>query len=101
MENNNSKSGKIIQVIGAVVDAEFPAGATPEIYDALEISYKIADSDIERLVATVHKDNIASHKILKKVGFTHEGTLRKYLIVQGERTDFEQYSFLRSDLNYC
>ena len=47
METNNSKSGKIIQVIGAVIDAEFPEGSTPEIYDALEVTYKLADSDTE------------------------------------------------------
>ena len=47
MENNNPKSGKIVQVIGAVVDAEFPKGGTPEIYDALEVTYKLADSETE------------------------------------------------------
>ena len=30
-------SGKIVQVIGAVVDVEFPRGAVPKIYDALKI----------------------------------------------------------------
>jgi F-type H+-transporting ATPase subunit beta len=33
-----SKNGKIIQVIGAVVDAEFDAESMPDIYDALEIT---------------------------------------------------------------
>ncbi|MCB0417129.1 MAG: GNAT family N-acetyltransferase [Bdellovibrionaceae bacterium] len=52
---------------------------------------------IDRLIATVHKDNIASKKILSKVGFVFEGTLRQYLIVRGERVDFELYSILRTD----
>ena len=39
MDVENSKVGKIVQVIGAVVDAEFPKGATPKIYDALEVKY--------------------------------------------------------------
>ena len=30
-----SQKGRIIEVIGAVVDVEFPAGQTPNIYDAL------------------------------------------------------------------
>ena len=47
METNSSKSGKIIQVIGAVIDAEFPVGSVPEIYDALEVSYQLSDSDSE------------------------------------------------------
>ena len=55
MENNNSKTGKIIQVIGAVVDAEFPEGSTPEIYDALEVTYKLTDSESEsKLVLETH-----------------------------------------------
>ncbi len=35
-------SGKIVQVIGAVVDAEFPRDAIPEVYDAL----KLEDGDL-------------------------------------------------------
>ena len=33
-----SKNGKILQVIGAVVDAQFDADSMPDIYDALEIA---------------------------------------------------------------
>ena len=51
MENTESIKGKIVQVIGAVVDAEFPPGSTPEIYDALEVTYKLSNSETEsRLV---------------------------------------------------
>ena len=33
-------TGKIVQVIGAVVDVEFPQDAVPRVYDALEaVSY--------------------------------------------------------------
>jgi F0F1-type ATP synthase beta subunit len=41
MDIENSNLGKIVQVIGAVVDAEFPEGATPKIYDALEVNYSV------------------------------------------------------------
>src|SRR4051794_3458781 len=34
--------GKIVQVIGPVVDVEFP-GAVPEIYHALTVEYKVQD----------------------------------------------------------
>ncbi len=30
-------SGKIVQIIGAVVDAEFPHDAMPKVYDALKV----------------------------------------------------------------
>ncbi|HBS51904.1 MAG TPA: F0F1 ATP synthase subunit beta, partial [Coxiellaceae bacterium] len=32
------QTGKIISIVGAIVDVEFPAGATPKIYDALKVS---------------------------------------------------------------
>ncbi len=32
-----TSTGKIVQIIGAVVDAEFPPGAMPNIYDALTV----------------------------------------------------------------
>ena len=28
-------AGKIVQIIGAVIDVEFPAAAIPRVYDAL------------------------------------------------------------------
>ncbi|MDX1653752.1 MAG: F0F1 ATP synthase subunit beta [Candidatus Competibacteraceae bacterium] len=31
-------SGKIVQIIGAVVDVQFPRGAVPKVYDALKVS---------------------------------------------------------------
>jgi len=30
-------SGKIVQIIGAVVDVEFPREALPKVYDALNV----------------------------------------------------------------
>ena len=32
-----NNTGRIVQIIGPVVDVEFPAGNLPEIFDALEI----------------------------------------------------------------
>ncbi len=37
-ENNQANSGKVVQVIGAVVDVEFPRTAIPKIYDALTLN---------------------------------------------------------------
>jgi F-type H+-transporting ATPase subunit beta len=36
-----SKNGKIVQVIGAVVDAAFPIDSVPEIFDAITIAYSV------------------------------------------------------------
>lgn len=38
MNNNESKNeGKIVSIIGAVVDVEFPLDAVPKVYDALKV----------------------------------------------------------------
>ena len=42
-EKNNT--GKIVQVIGAVVDAEFEEGCVPGIYDALKINFRPAGAE--------------------------------------------------------
>lgn len=43
-------TGKIVQVIGAVVDVEFPQDAVPRVYDALEVQ-----NGNERLVLEVQQ----------------------------------------------
>lgn len=35
---NTTQSGKVVQIIGAVVDVEFPRNAVPKIYDALQLT---------------------------------------------------------------
>lgn len=40
-----SKNGKIVQVIGAVVDVSFPLDSVPEILEAITIAYKVGDEE--------------------------------------------------------
>jgi len=40
-------SGKIIQIIGAVVDVEFPSGSLPKIYDALIVKGECIETTLE------------------------------------------------------
>ena len=43
--------GKVVQVIGPVVDIEFPAGELPEILNAVTIKGKAGEVDIDLVVA--------------------------------------------------
>ncbi|MEX0821393.1 MAG: F0F1 ATP synthase subunit beta [Rhodothermales bacterium] len=43
MAANNTANGKVVQIIGPVVDAEFPAGAVPDILNALTIEREDGD----------------------------------------------------------
>ena len=44
-------TGKVVQIIGAVVDVEFPQDAVPQVYDALNIT----DGDLSGLVLEVQQ----------------------------------------------
>jgi ribosomal-protein-alanine N-acetyltransferase len=57
-----------------------------------------AETDVYRVVAEVHPDNMASTRLLEKCGYTLEGTLRSWLWIDGEVHDAMQYSRIRSDL---
>jgi F-type H+-transporting ATPase subunit beta len=41
-----NNKGKIVQIIGPVVDVQFPDNQTPDIYQALTIDYKVGGKDI-------------------------------------------------------
>ncbi|OFX23667.1 MAG: F0F1 ATP synthase subunit beta [Anaeromyxobacter sp. RBG_16_69_14] len=47
------QNGRITQVIGPVVDVEFPAGALPEIYTALAVTNPAIDGRVENLIVEV------------------------------------------------
>ena len=51
----DSKIGQVTQVIGPVIDVEFPSGELPEIFDALEINTKDADGNDFKLVTEVQQ----------------------------------------------
>jgi F-type H+-transporting ATPase subunit beta len=49
----NTQPGKIVQVIGPVVDVEFPAGSLPEIYTALTVSNPAISDKADNLTLEV------------------------------------------------
>ena len=76
MENENSKVGKIIQVIGAVVDAEFPPGSTPEIYDALEVHYKASEAEGEKKLVLETQQHLGDNRVRTVAMSSSEGLVR-------------------------
>ncbi|KOR24746.1 GNAT family protein [Clostridium sp. L74] len=74
-ENSNKRNGTII--LKSMVEFLF------ENYTIVRIE---ADTDVE---------NIAAHKILEKVGFNKEGTLRKYRYHHGCFHDSHIYSIIK------
>ena len=63
-------SGRIVQIIGAVIDVEFPRDAVPKVYDALSVSDKGLTLEVQQQMAT--KD--AVDRVLVAGACTHDLT---------------------------
>ncbi len=55
------------------------------------------ESRIARLVALVATENVASIRLIERVGFLHEGTLRDHYRIEGEFVTEEAFGLLRSE----
>ena len=64
---------------------------------ALLIEDIFENTRLRRLEARCSIDNIGSYRVLEAVGFTREGRLRSYFILDGESVDNYLYAILRED----
>ncbi|WP_028504633.1 GNAT family protein [Ruminococcus sp. FC2018] len=71
-------------------------GLMSEALDAV-LEFIFRETDINRVEAFAEPPNIASQKVLKKLGFVKEGTLRRYERCRGELIDIIIYGLLRTD----
>lgn len=60
--------------------------------------YVFANSDIIRIYAEPFAYNIASCRVLEKVGFQYEGTLRSNAVKNGKVIDMKMYSLLKEEI---
>jgi RimJ/RimL family protein N-acetyltransferase len=56
-----------------------------------------ANTKLERIEARCATDNAASQRVLEKVGFRREGTLRAYFRLHGRRVDNHLYAVLEDE----
>ena len=63
----------------------------------LMVDYLFLSKDMVRIQASTDPRNVASQKVLEKVGFKREGTLRKSVFFRGEWQDSIVYSILREE----
>jgi ribosomal-protein-alanine N-acetyltransferase len=71
-------------------------GYVPEALRAL-VSYGFHDLGLHRIEAKVEPENINSIKVLRKLHFVEEGTLRGYEKSKGRFVDLMMFSVLRSE----
>ncbi|WGU92501.1 GNAT family protein [Paenibacillus dendritiformis] len=61
------------------------------------LDYAFSSLKLNRIEAKVEPENVKSVKVLQKLNFTFEGTLRQYEKVKGKFNDLNMYSKLRTD----
>jgi len=62
------------------------------------IKFGFESLELNRIEARCNTSNIASGKLLEKIGFTYEGVLREQLVVKGKFKDMKIYSLLSKDV---
>jgi ribosomal-protein-alanine N-acetyltransferase len=61
------------------------------------IEFGFRNLDINRIEAEVMQGNIASEKVLTKIGFKNEGVLREWMYWNEKHYDMTMFSLLQSD----
>ncbi|TVQ85058.1 MAG: N-acetyltransferase [Micavibrio sp.] len=64
---------------------------------AAATDFAFDDLKLHKVIAATLPDNIASRRVLQKLGFTKEGMVRKHLKIAGQWRDHILYSLLDSD----
>lgn len=55
------------------------------------------EAGLRRLMALVAAENLASQRVLQKVGFTREGLLRRHFLIEGREVDEVVFGLLREE----
>lgn len=61
------------------------------------VAFGFEELGLNRLDAVIDPRNAASAKVLQRLGFRHEGTLREHAAIRGELCDSALYGLLRSE----
>jgi RimJ/RimL family protein N-acetyltransferase len=86
----------IFEVGYALIPSEKGKGYGAEALQIM-VDYLFLTREITRIQATTDPRNKSSQRILEKVGFKMEGTIRKLSFYRGERVDECLYSILREE----
>lgn len=64
---------------------------------ALAVEHAFRERRYAKVVATVYETNPVSARVLEKVGFEREATLRAEAFIEGERVDVHRYGLLAAE----
>ena len=88
--------GKLFEMGYAIIPSERGKGCCTEAVKIM-VDYLFLSKDIGRIQAHTDIRNVVSQKVLEKVGFKKEGTIRKSTFIRGEWRDMYLYSILREE----
>ena len=89
-------AGKLMEIGYVLIPSERGKGHCTEAVKIM-VDYLFLSKDIVRIQAHTDVRNVASQKVLEKVGFKKEGTVRKFSFIRGEWRDGYLYSILREE----
>jgi len=67
--------------------------ATEGVRQLMEMAW--SRSTLHRVEALIHTGNVPSRRLVERLGFVHEGTLRDYFQIEGRYVDEELYAMIR------
>ena len=89
-------AGRLLEIGYAILPSERGKGYCSEAVKIM-VDYLFLSQDTMRIQATTDAGNLASQKVLERVGFKREGTLRKCGFLRGEWRDDILHSILREE----
>jgi RimJ/RimL family protein N-acetyltransferase len=96
MWHNLNQPYGMMEIVCYFVPSEKGKGYGTEATQLL-VDYLFLSKNIHRIQATTNVRNKTAQRVLEKVGFTKEGTVRGLLLVRGVWTDYHLYSILREE----
>nr|WP_249361852.1 GNAT family protein [Gordonia araii] len=84
--------------IGYWVDRDWTGKGIATAAVALGVDHAFGPMGLHRLEATVQPPNAASRAVLAKVGFRHEGVLKRYMDVNGRWRDHDLFALTTEEI---
>jgi [ribosomal protein S5]-alanine N-acetyltransferase len=88
--------GKLLEIGYSFLPNERGKGYCTEAATMM-VDYLFLSKDVGRIQAQTDERNVASQRVLEKVGFKKEGVLRRSIFIRGEWRDGYIYSILRGE----